>query len=1029
MAKDLVQLLKSLNPQQREAVETLQGPVLVVAGPGTGKTQVLALRIANILASTDTKAANILCLTFTESGVNAMRKRLISIIGNEAYYIRIHTFHSFAGEVMQSFADKFATQRQLIQITDIERVKLIQGILDSISLDKPMELRPFYDAYAYQRDISQAISDLKREGIGVDEFKQIAQTNWQEFKNSPKLNPKTGKPTSDWLSGQKNAARNLELAEIYAAYQSELAAKGWYDYEDMVLFVVNKFAEDDELLAHYQERYLHILVDEYQDTNGAQNQLIKLLCSFDSSPNIFAVGDDDQAIYRFQGANVANLLAFNQMFKDVKQIAITTNYRSSQTILDAANSVISHNTQRLADPAKGLDKSLISGRDLPLVLPKIYECESSLQEIKLVTDKIKQLLAEGVDPNAIAVIYRKHSDADDLINAMIHMQMPLQISAGSNLLQDRNVQKLINLLRSIAQEGNDRDKLLVQVMFYDFLGLPRLGVFKLIRHVRESKTGVWETAINLPQEKSIHSDGAATLHQFAQRLIDWQAVFANQGLAAGLEIVARESGFTSFIFGSHGRDADTESINSANSFFDYVRQFNRLHPDASLADLLADIKLSEDYSLVIPKQSVNTEVTGVNLLTAHAAKGLEFDYVFIYRCYDGNWGGRSARKIIKLPQQVFAKQLAQATQQVGIDLQTEDERRLFFVALTRAKLAAYITYAQTYPTQQSTKEVSPSEFIGDIHAELIEKQAAGDSAVLDLEWMSKQMGPPPIPDYTQAEKGYLTSVLAEFKISASSLNEYLECPLKFKFNRLLKIPQPQQRALALGTAVHFALEHFHRQLMQGVQKDLGYLKFLLNKALEKELLGQADRQAAIVEGEKLLTGYYEHYQGEFVPPVEVEYGFYGRQMMLTGKGFEPIPLTGKLDKLTWVDKQKGLVKVTDYKTSSPMTRNEILGVTKNSEGNIFRQLVFYHLLADLDDKFRPNPNAPKYKITEVEVDFVKPDSQGRYKREIFEISAADVAELRDLVVNVMSHIRRLEFLGTPDHPLCGKCEYCQMFGG
>jgi len=398
MQIDLEKYIKRLNPQQRDAVEAIEGPVLVVAGPGTGKTQILALRIANILQKTDVKANNILCLTFTESGVVAMRQRLLTMIGADAYYVRIHTFHSFCNEIIQSFPEKFAFARELIQLDDLNRLKIIREIIANAGNDteKSMQLIPFHDKFFYQTDILSAIQTLKREGVSTEKLEKFATEELKTLEQNQEINKRTGKPKGEWTTKFKSTQRNLELATIYKKYNEQLKEHGFYDYEDMILFVIDKFKNDDELLAYYQEKFLYILVDEYQDTNGSQNEILKLLGSFDKSPNLFAVGDDDQAIYRFQGANVENLLFFEKQFENVKTIPVTINYRSSQAVLDLSSSLIENNKARLTNLLANLEKKLKAGLQIPNYPAEVYSLSNNEVENRFVVEKIKQLATNGV---------------------------------------------------------------------------------------------------------------------------------------------------------------------------------------------------------------------------------------------------------------------------------------------------------------------------------------------------------------------------------------------------------------------------------------------------------------------------------------------------------------------------------------------------------------------------------------------------------------------------------------------------------
>jgi DNA helicase-2/ATP-dependent DNA helicase PcrA len=282
-----------------------------------------------------------------------------------------------------------------------------------------------------------------------------------------------------------------------------------------------------------------------------------------------------------------------------------------------------------------------------------------------------------------------------------------------------------------------------------------------------------------------------------------------------------------------------------------------------------------------------------------------------------------------------------------------------------------------------------------------------------------------VVNYNQQESEYLQSLIANFRLSASALNTYIRCPLQFKFDYLLKVPHAPQRHMALGTSVHFAFENFYRQLKNGTIQELSYLLFLFEEQLKRELLGESDFALTLTEGRKILADYYNNYYPNFVAPVEIEYGFYGRNLLISTDQTEPIRLSGKLDKIEWLDQDHYTVKVIDYKVSAPKSANEIRGGTKTEDASIFRQLVFYKLLGDIDQQFRPSQMLPKYKVEQAEIDFIKPNPSNKYKRENFIITDQDTTELTAKIIDVMIRVRNLEFNGTEDYPLCEECEYCK----
>lgn len=1029
-----------LNPQQQQAVDTLDGPVLVVAGPGTGKTQVLAMRIANILEQgIGVDAGNILCLTFTESGVTAMRRRLQKIIGAEAYHVYIHTFHSFCNEVIQTFPEKFAEfSGNPRQLDDLSRIKLLRGILDDLDSEKKYHLRLFHNPYQHLYEITSSIQTLKREGISPDEFSQVAAEELAELEANPEISKRTGRPTQKYASALKTAERNVELAEIYETYANRLVEENMYDYEDMILFVLQHLAEDDELLAYYQEKFLYIHVDEYQDTNGSQNKLIKLLGSNapENKPNIFAVGDDDQAIYRFQGANVDNLLFFEQQFDGVQTIPITINYRSNQAILDFAQDSISHNQNRLVNIIPNLDKELKAGRDLKPIKPQVSVLETGQEELDFLVAQVQELVKSGGKYEEIAILYRRHSDAEDVIDAFLRAGIPMKLAVGGNALNERPVQMLLNLLKLINFEVEQRDSLLFEVVFYDFLqqkfGFSRLDAFKLLAFVNDHNHFVKDPKQKMSlffamgDESLLQQAGIEEkegLGRFFQQIVEWKEAVANDTILDFLANFLQESGLFAKVF---GKNMDIDQANAVNAFFQFVKTQQQTDRGIKLPQLLSDLELLAENNLGVSEQKLDLDGDSVNLMTAHGSKGLEFENVFIIKAFHKNWGGRVSRQIIKLPPQLLTLAEMPETKEEKKDLETEDERRLFFVAATRAQKRLFVTTANQYGDAKNTREVEASQFVTELAEGVYEKEDPQDILPPASQRLQQNMQPIIKKDLSNAEQEFLKALVSKFRLSASALNEYLECPLKFKFNRLLKAPVPASPHIALGNAVHKALEKQGRDLMNGENLSEEKLLADFEQALGNELLSGEDYTLTLTEGRVILQKYFQTYQDTWQAPAAVEYNFGRHNVVLEIPDQDPIVLSGKIDKLEWVDKDTSRVKIIDFKTSSYKTENQIRGLTKAADKNIWRQLVFYVLMGNLDDQFRHPSKMQKYQIDHVEVDFLK-ETRGKLHRVPITINQDDVHELTLEIADVIKSIRNLDFYGTENYPLCGECEYCKQF--
>jgi DNA helicase-2/ATP-dependent DNA helicase PcrA len=1022
---DLELAISKLNPQQKLAVETLEGPVLVIAGPGTGKTQMLTLRIANILQSRDVAPQNILCLTYSEAGVAAMKKRLSSFIGAAAYNVKIHTFHSFCNEVIGTFPEKFIKVKELNRLDDLTRVKIIKQIIDELpEKENGYKIRPFYEKYKYQGSLLDSFKTLKMEGIFPDDFVTLTQEIYTEIEANPRLNKKTGKPTSDWYKELESAQKNTEVATVYKRYVEKLEEEGLYDYEDMILFVIKAFREDDALLSHYQEKFLYMLVDEYQDTNGSQNMIIKLLGSFDKSPNIFAVGDDDQAIYRFQGANVQNLLDFTTMFENVKPISVAINYRSTQLILDAASNVIKKNANRLSNHIKELDKDLKAGVQSDSYPIELYEFDNSDMETAWVVKKIKELLQKGVNPSEIAVMFRNNKDSVALIEQLEKEKIPFDMHRGGNALEEKVVKQFIQLIKLLNVDSTSGyDNQLFVALNYNFLEIEEYDLFLLNKLRKETRMPFLELIKELTEEQIARFSSLDKIESFLEKVFKFGKEIKNDTLYNVLQWYAEDIGFSGYLLRSD--EFSLEDINAFSALLKYIRSLNRADSEMSIEDLLQDLELMKENNIGISEPGLETKQEAVVLRTAHSSKGLEFEHVFIINCVDKKWGNQADRKIIKLPKEIYFRSDEALTKEVE-ETSIEDERRLFFVALTRAKSNVYISYARMQSEDTEGKEKLPSQFISEIDSSYIKKVPTNDLIEVTKETLLNINKKERVVLESDKARDFIKSELQRFKMSASALNEFLECPKKFFYRRILQIPEPFEKALVLGTGVHSCLESYFRVLKNGEKMEAAFMISELESSLKKQLVYKDLYQEILDEGTIIIQEYCKEYESGFVAPLEVEYNFGLKNINLEVDGIS-IPLSGKVDKIEEISTDElgnHIVRVIDYKTSAPKTEGQIRGSTKDSKGEIFNQLVFYKLLGDLDSSFSDS-KGKKYIIQEACVDFLK-KKDNKFSKISLQITDEDVEELKTKISAAYKSILNLEFNGSDAYPLCTECEYCSL---
>ena len=477
------------NPEQLEAINHIEGPVLVIAGPGTGKTQILSLRIGKILLETDAKPHNILCLTYTDAGTIAMRTRLQQFIGTDAYRVHIHTFHSFCNKVIQENMEYF-TLRELQVVSELESVSIMTDLIDRVKPDSPLK-KYAGDIYSSAPRLQNLFSTMKSENWipediskAIDEYLKILPEN-EGFiykKANASKGMKAGDPNLRLIEEEVKKMETLRAAAFeYYSYTKLMADAHRYDYQDMINWVIREFQAQDALLARYQEQYLYILVDEFQDTNGSQSAILNLLTGFWDNPNVFVVGDDDQSIYRFQGANLKNIQDYVSRYSEsLMVVMLKENYRSTQPILDASKAAIENNFERITNNVdlqtqfQGLHKNLIAKNKAfkDNISPiSIFEYFNPLHEEADVVKKIEALYKQGEDLSEAAIIYRSHKNIANIIKVFDNRKIPYQAKLQLNILELPLVQNLVTILRYIHEESSKPDSgeyLLFQLMHFDF---------------------------------------------------------------------------------------------------------------------------------------------------------------------------------------------------------------------------------------------------------------------------------------------------------------------------------------------------------------------------------------------------------------------------------------------------------------------------------------------------------------------------------------------------------------------------------
>jgi DNA helicase-2/ATP-dependent DNA helicase PcrA len=971
-----------LNEAQRQAVETIEGPLMVLAGPGTGKTQVVAMRVANILKRTQVRPSNILCLTYSTSGATAMRERLRRLIGPDAYGVTVTTIHGFCNEVILSHPEVFDERCLNEQVTDVRRFRLMNALIDQLPMGAAI-INP-KDPYDRTGDILARISQCKREGVSPVRVRQVADAYTVAMQGKSKAGTKAQ------ARNEKSAQQCQEFATLYASYEAQLREEGLYDYDDMITAATEALRAEDWLLASLQERYQYVLVDEVQDTNGAQHALIEALTTVPEAvgePNLCVVGDDDQAIYRFQGANVSGMLQIRERFPTCPIVTLTVSYRTTQPILDAAGRLIACNEERLVTRLPDLSKDLRSARVVPDALPpRLVRPVSDAVEPFVLAELIQDQLAAGVRPSEIAIITRKNDELFELYEVLRGLDIPAQVSGKLNLLHHTKVKQAITLLRAVHDLRDDHALAsalgcgafachpadlarLWTLQREQNAGREREAKLRLVDVIADLETGVATRGLQLHDQPAVI--------RARDLLIDARNKTETLTLPELLERLLRES----HLLPADPQTADPLDVVALTEFFDHVKRRGYEDPRFTLATFLRDLDDREQYGLKLQYDVPHLIDDGVQLLTAHGSKGLEFEVVLVAHFREKHWDHRRALVGLALPDD----ELFGGPQTEGL----EDERRLAYVAWSRAKRLLVLSCPERVLRGEREIDASPSAFAiegGPLTEEVVELRDATKASLLVL------------PKHTVdgALAAFLRSRLETFELSVTALNHFLEDPQIFLERDLLGLPQAKSSTLAYGTAVHEGLLAWAQKAKASGTSELEPLLTGFREAmLEREIVTDAERQRLLHLGEVSLQRYY--HQRLMTPPILL-----GLEKKLTARLGEA-RLKGLIDRLDLQHVDGAKVTVIDYKTGRPKTERD---VREADGGSLFRQLAFYRLLIER------SPQMVGYEPVAFILEFIG-ERDEEPKSLSFQVTDAELRDLERVIEQVWAKIQALDFTPIP----------------
>lgn len=1070
-----------LNDRQKEAVDTIYGPILVIAGPGTGKTQLLSLRVANILLKTDINEDNILCLTFSESGAQAMRDRLLKLIGPNSNRITVNTYHGFSNDIILNNPESNNPYIGYRPIGSLRAKKIIASIQAELDYSNNLKNSYYLDA------IKSLISDAKKAGITSSMMAKIGQENISSIKTTEtflaKISPniarikksvvpdflkislefkktqktlqlndksllglvneeldkallyfdetaKTNQLTS-WKSKylDKNSNDNyilkspdinnklLDLAVIYELYEKELNNKKLYDYDDMILNAIELLSSNPKLKYSIQEKYQFMLIDEFQDSNDSQVNLINILSDNpinDRKPNVMIVGDDDQAIYAFQGARYSHMLNFLKTYKEVKVVILAKNYRSSEHIINFADNLANQIETRLTDELPGVSKTF-------KINSSLQNDASSLERIQFNTELAQiSWLKEELKNNylnskkTIAIIATKHRDLKLLAADLMQDQIPFNYDLYENIIETKEFNEIFLIAKAIlaikALDNASIDYYLSKISAFDFLNIDELKLWEISLKAHTQKLNWLDLWLADPDLKMfskflIKLSLSLELYNFDQ-ILDYILGIATLNLAE--DKIYRSN------FMSYNRNLDPSGYKLLEIFsnLNYLKkQFLEYSLDNSsennnlqaFIDFIEDIKSTEEKITNVIKYQ---DISNIHLMTAFKAKGQEFEDVILINFSDRYWGHKLEFRSnkITLPSNLDYIKSADA-------ISDDQKLRLLYVASTRARKKLIFS---GFDLDIDGKETAPVSFLQE---DLDDKVL--DSPLLGTKYSKIKLltsNEPKIETFLNIRKGELTyfkgntklhSLIREridnYQLSPTGLNDFIDIiskgPEYFYIKHILKYPSLKTNYISYGNAIHASLEWLQNNLSKTKKlSTLNELVSIYENNLKLQVIANNEFKFYLKKGQKALTNYYKTHQYNLSPIDIAELNFKDLDLSINGS-----KITGKIDKII-IEPDSRSLQIVDYKSS----RFSNLTKASNKHQGYIRQLYFYKILLGSSDQFK------KYSISKARIEYIDDIINPKSYVEV-SLEESKLNEIESLITAVSNQIKNFNIIDTASY--------------
>lgn len=1006
------------NSKQQQAIDILNGQVMLLAGPGTGKTFTVIHRIEKMLAD-GVEPSSILCLTFSDAAASEMRQRLIKKMGVVASAVDIYTYHSFCNDLIKTYPDKFEMTSGVKLITDAEKISIMKECIDDANLEFFVPSRA--DRYFFTKNFISYVEKLKTQRVSKDEYMACIDTNpvlmprYKEleseiYEREQAGNTKNKTRYNELEKIKTNIEKAKELWTLFELYSTKMINKNLIDFSDMINLVLTSFEEDSQFLSEVSNKYKYFLVDEYQDTNDLQNQIIFNLLDGNDEKNIFVVGDDDQIIYGFQGAKSDNIENFLTKYPNTTVICLEENNRSTQTILDFSNLIVNQDENRLENNLYFKEKYNIS-KKLTAKNPKIIVKDKKikriqfgeiLQEFNYIVDDIKTLIEsdfapktdeDKIDYSQIAIISKKRAELQTFAELLKGKNIPFQINEGKSIFAIRSTILIYFYIKAMNNYLTSSDKLFGLLLSEPFK-IDQQDYNKILEEKRLWKKDESSDFITLMRNLNGWKN-PEKITKFLETFDYLQDYASSNNLRNTVVEIVNRTGLLTYFYKS-GKNR-SENLAGIRKIISEATDFQNSDSTKNLSDFVKylDDCFENEIDINLDKDSVVQNA--VQLMTYHGSKGREFEYVYLPNLISSNWEDfRMPGEYKLITEEVPDKDAAQAKKDSEL-------LKLLFVGITRAKHTLTISFADSNngKAQQITKYLEPTANY-DFDSEQFECSAD------DLTTEFYRSVSSDVFDNQKAFKNEIEERVKSVVLSPSRLNDYLSCPRKFFYVKVLGIDveEADWDGANFGTLIHSLLERAVK-----VAKESAYPT--LEEILEKFRLGmdgmkfssEAKKEKYFKQGQKLLTNYYPYFSQIPISRItDIEFSFYGVDV-------DGDFITGKIDRIE--KNSDGTFELYDYKTGNYSSEKKI--APNEEKQNYFNQLCFYKYAYE---KLTGN------KVSKVGIIYVENHEKSVDKY----LTDDDMKYIETLIKDTYQNIKALKFnpIKEDKQGACKNCVYKQL---